>query len=63
MSPVSFCRYRVVFIDGSVFEVFVAADGRAQALAEAKTIYMAGGLTGFSVVNHDAEWNVEELQS
>jgi hypothetical protein len=63
MNPVSSRRYRVKFIDYSIFEVFVLAESKADALVKAQALYVADGLTGLSVVNHETEWMAQEVQS
>jgi hypothetical protein len=44
MSPVTFSRYRVSFLDGDVYDIIVEAVSEAMAIKKARRIYNTNGL-------------------
>jgi len=64
MSPAASRRYRVQFIDWTLYETFVFAGSENEAVAKAQSLYQADGLAGFSFKTAgDEGWEAEEVLS
>lgn len=64
MSPAATRRYRVQFVDWTLYETFVIADSESEAVAKAQAMYQADGFAGFSFKTAGYEgWEAEILET
>lgn len=64
MSSAALRRYRVQFIDWTLYETFVFAGSEKEAITKVQAFYHADGLAGFSFrTAGDEGWEAEEVQS